>query len=123
MFEGRVEQLARIWGRIEGTDFSGPFSLPLHSPGKSDGRVRARLIPFLRTRARTNEESLLSPLAILGAGEWPSWSSHPAARQRGDEQLRHWATAQVNPGCSLQPPCRTDQGFPSEVSLPSSWLA
>ena len=37
VFEGRMEQLAGIWGGIEGTDFSGPFSLPLHSPGKSDG--------------------------------------------------------------------------------------
>lgn len=108
-------------GHTEGTDFSGPFSLP-SSPGKTDGRARARLIPFLRARARANEESLLSPLATLGAG-----SGHPGLPTQlpggeGTEQLR-LGSSRVNPGCSLQPPCRTDQGFPSEVSLPSSWLA
>lgn len=108
-------------------DCSGPFSLPLHTPRQNDGRVnsvRARLIPFLGKRACTDQEFLVFPLAILGSGEWRSWSFLPSCPvESGRAAEAHWWTAWVNPGCSVQLPYRNDPGFPSEVSLHSSWLA
>ena len=107
------------WGnRLLRSVFS-PTSLPWKVWWKNQGTLN----PFSENESTHRWGIPAVPSGHPGCWEWPSWSSRPAAWWRGDEQLRHWAIARVNPGCSLQPLAGPIKDFLQKYHFPAAgWL-